>query len=560
MSSPNEARRTSAQIFFKGVDISEDMRPYFLSATYTESEEDEADDLQIKLQDRNAIWLEHWLEDMIEAAASKSDKEETAATPPAASPATGSGTLATYRVTARSGLNVRSGPSTAYSIIGGLVSGATVQVYSVENNWAKIEYGGQAYACASYLAKISDGSPPSGGGSGDSVSSAGDIFIEEDVGGSGASPSASGSSASLSVYKVTARSGLNVRSGPGTNYGRIGGLTNGAEIQVQSIDGGWAKIDYNGSTAYASASYLQKVKDGSGSAAEKTGAKAETDTKLKLRAIFVRENWSGGGKDTLLDCGYFSLDSVKISGPPSVITLKAAAVSYKARIRQTEKSHVWEEFPLSGIAKDIASENGMTLLFLSSNDPYYTRVEQFKTCDIKFLSGLCHDAGIAVKVTSNLLILYEQAEFEKKDSVLTVSRGDGSYTKWDLSAGQASEEYDSCRVSYTDPATGRCISAVARVEDSDPEAEENRQLEITAKVSSEAEALTLAEKSLRLHNKFSKTVSLTFPGNPNLMSGLTMELKRWGAFNGKYAIKKTVHTIGNSGYTTKVELRKILEG
>ena len=50
MSNPNQARRVTAQIFFQGADITGSMRPYFLSATYTDKEADETDDLQLKLQ------------------------------------------------------------------------------------------------------------------------------------------------------------------------------------------------------------------------------------------------------------------------------------------------------------------------------------------------------------------------------------------------------------------------------------------------------------------------------------------------------------------------------
>ena len=55
MSSPNQARRVTAQIFFQGADITGSMRPYFLSATYTDKEADGTDDLQLKLQDRDDI-------------------------------------------------------------------------------------------------------------------------------------------------------------------------------------------------------------------------------------------------------------------------------------------------------------------------------------------------------------------------------------------------------------------------------------------------------------------------------------------------------------------------
>lgn len=68
MSNRNMARRTIAEVVFDGVDISKSIRPYLLSITYTDNEEDETDDLQIKLQDRNGLWMQKWLQEAEEAA------------------------------------------------------------------------------------------------------------------------------------------------------------------------------------------------------------------------------------------------------------------------------------------------------------------------------------------------------------------------------------------------------------------------------------------------------------------------------------------------------------
>ena len=283
MSSPNQARRVTAQIFFQGADITGSMRPYFLSATYTDKEADGTDDLQLKLQDRDDIWLKKWLADAIDAAAS-------------------AGSLS-----------------------------------------------------ASSKAKT-DGAAKS--------------------------------------YKVTAKSGLNVRSGPSTSYGKYGALVCGAELQVEGIENGWAKVSYNGKTAYVSASYIKESGGGGGDASAADPAPA-SGAGFKISAVFVRENWTGGGRDKVLDCGQFELDSVDASGPPNTITIKATALPYSVQIRQTEKSKAWEAYTLSGIANEMAAANGMACMFLTTKDPSYSRVEQCKQSDISFLSQLCHEAGIS---------------------------------------------------------------------------------------------------------------------------------------------------------------------
>ena len=111
-----------------------------------------------------------------------------------------------------------------------------------------------------------------------------------------------------------------------------------------------------------------------------------------------------------------------------------------------------------------------------------------------------------------------------------------------------------------DTASGKCIEATAKNEDYNADAKNNQQLEVTAKVSSKDEAKALAEKHLRLHNKYSKSATFTLPGNPALVAGVTVELKGWGAFDGKYIITQAVHRVGKSGYTTQIKLRRVLEG
>lgn len=441
MSDKNQARRTTAAVVFGGTDITASIRPYLLSITYTDNEEDEADDLQIKLQDRDGLWLEKWLNDAVQAAASSA-------------PRAGSGGT---------------------------------------------------------MAK---------------------------------------------TYKVTPAIGLNVRSGPGTNNGKLGALPYGTQVSVTGISNGWATIDYGGKTAYVSAQYLQEV---SGREVQDKSSDTFT-TGLAIQAVLVRENWHGDGNDKLLDCGQFELDSVKASGPPATVTIKGTSLPYSAQIRQTIKTKAWEAYSLSGVAKEMARANGMSCLYESASDPYYDRVEQYKVSDIDFLSELCHNAGISLKATNNILVLFDQATYEAKAPIFTVKRGSGTYTKYDLSFGTADTKYSSCRVKYADPTTGKVIEGIAYAEDYKADSKNNQQLEVTAKVSSIAEAKELACKHLRLHNKYSRTATFTFPGDPDKVAGVTAILEGWGAWDGKYIVKTAKHTMGSSGYTTQTVLRRVLEG
>lgn len=282
-------------------------------------------------------------------------------------------------------------------------------------------------------------------------------------------------------------------------------------------------------------------------------------TGFKMEAVIVPENWTGGGNDAVLPCGEFELDSVAASGPPAVIDIKGTSLPFSAQVRQTKKSKAWESYTLSGIANEMAKANGMVCMYESATDPFYSRVEQIKTSDIQFLETLCHNAGISLKTTNRIMVLFDQAAYESKAAVFTIRRGGGAYTKYKLNVGTADTQYSSCRVSYVLP-SGKCISATAKVEDYNADAKNNQQLEITARVADKEEAKALAEKLLRKHNRYAKTATFTMPGNHTLVAGVTVMLERWGAWDGKYIITQAKHTVGGSGYTVQIKLRRVLEG
>ena len=561
MSENHIGRRTAVQVSFAGVDITDDIRPYLLSLTYTDSEEDETDDLQIKLQDRDGLWGCQWLTDMIDAAAAPANK--TAGTAAVQGQASGAG--GNYVVTATA-LRIRQGPGTKYPTLGYLANGDIVQVSEINGSWATANWNGQTvYLGQKYLSKAAD-APPSEGTEEYEYYVVGEDEAEQ------AKP------ADTQPYTVTAGKGLRVRAGPGTNYDRLDAYPKGTVVQVISIEGSWAKIDYNGREAYMNTTYLKAGGDAaassSGEEGEKTKAeelaeerrKAAANTDLKIQAVIVRQNWLEDGKDEYLDCGAFELDDIDVSGPPATVTIKGTSLPYRAKIRQTLNSQAWEAYKLSGIVHEMAGRNGLSCLYLSGFDPFYERVEQYKTSDIRFLQGLCHDAGISLKVTNDMLVLFDQADYEAKDAILTIKRatelkaGEPKYLSYKLSVETADTQYQSCRVSYTDPATGQAFEGIAYVEDYKEDDKDNQQLEVTAKVSSNGEAETLAKKRLRLHNKYSKTCSFTLPGDPALAAGLTFQVQGWGAWDRKYIITQAKHSVGPSGYTTQIEGRAVLEG
>lgn len=204
--------------------------------------------------------------------------------------------IATGKTTAQ--LNVRKGSSTKYAKIGSLSKGAKVEIVSkLSNGWYKIKYNGTyGYVSGAYV-KLDSEQPKPG--------------EDEKI---------------IATGKTTVSS-LNVRSGPSSNYSKLGTLTKGTKVEVvERYSNGWYKIKYKGSYGYVSGAYVSldgskgeviatgkttaglNVRSGAGTGYKKIGhlnkgAKVEIVNKLSNGWYKIKFNGS---------YGYVSGDYVKL--------------------------------------------------------------------------------------------------------------------------------------------------------------------------------------------------------------------------------------------------------
>ena len=118
-----------------------------------------------------------------------------------------------------SNLNIRSGPTSGSSILTKAANGSYLTLLSRSGSWWRVEYakGRYGYCHADYIMETSQ-----------------------------------------NVATVsTGGSNLNVRSGAGIGYTKIGSLAKGDQVVILSQSGGWSRILYHGSkTGWVSSQYL----------------------------------------------------------------------------------------------------------------------------------------------------------------------------------------------------------------------------------------------------------------------------------------------------------------
>lgn len=168
----------------------------------------------------------------------------------------GAASAAIGTATTTTGVRLRSGAGTDYSIITTLYYGTSVSVLEDNGNgWYKVDYNGTVgYMCAQYLAYTA-------GSSSDSQTN-------------------SGTAAYVNANKVR------FRAGPSTDYDIIDTLNSGTVVTITADAGsGWYQISYNGTAGYM---YGQYVTTGTPAASSGSGSgSSDSQTTVTEQAAYI---------------------------------------------------------------------------------------------------------------------------------------------------------------------------------------------------------------------------------------------------------------------------------
>lgn len=217
-----------------------------------------------------------------------------------------------------------------------------------------------------------------------------------------------------------------------------------------------------------------------------------------------------------------------------------------------KKSRNWENTTLQAIA----GEAGLSLMYLSADNPQYSKKEQVQQSDIRFLQTLCHAEGKALKITELAVVVFDKQDYDGKPPIKIITYGSSDILSFRLSTNMKDTAYTSCHVSYTDSEKKETIEYTFTPDSSTGT---GQVLEISEKMEDTAAAMRIAKKRLREKNEKEITASFSMVGDVQLVAGVVVQLSGFQSFDRKYRIKSAKHKF-LGGYTTDIELVQILEG
>lgn len=264
-----------------------------------------------------------------------------------------------------------------------------------------------------------------------------------------------------------------------------------------------------------------------------------------------------GYNDLLVDCGLFEIDEITITGPPSVMTIKALATWVTSGMR-TIKSFASDGLSIKDIAQRIADENKLKIVGKIYN-VRIARSSQFRETDLQYLNRLGIEYGFVFSVRNSQLIftsIYDQEDVNKNRPVYSIDLTDLiSYSFRDTTSGI----YNKAVVSYNDPKTGALVQTEQKADQAFIDFTQIKDYVTDyTKTEDAGQANLKARATLHKYNTKQQQGSITVTGYPLLVAGNNIEVTGLGKISGDYHIISSEHIHDFSGgYTTSLEVKRI---
>ena len=148
-----------------------------------------------------------------------------------------------------------------------------------------------------------------------------------------------------------------------------------------------------------------------------------------------------------LDLGTFYVDEPTFENDK--LNLKCLALPLDQNIRDQKNSVAWERITLKELVTQIANKHEMNAEIYADNE-FFERLDQNQETDLSFINRIVKETGLNMKVSDDKIIIFDDEEMEKNDTVEIFNINDERIRSFSLKK-KNKEIYDNVEVSYYDP-------------------------------------------------------------------------------------------------------------
>lgn len=261
-----------------------------------------------------------------------------------------------------------------------------------------------------------------------------------------------------------------------------------------------------------------------------------------VETIIKLTNWKKEGDNRKFNCGYFLIDDLSFSGPPSIASIGGISTPINTDFNVTKKSKTWKKTSVKSILTSIASAAGVGLYF-SGQDYQIEELEQSNQEDVTFAFNLCKSYNLAMKLYNKKIVVFDQTDYEKKKASFTIKRTD--VESYSINKGMT-RQYDGVTISYTDSKTNKTLSYTFML------TKGKRIMKLNETAESLQDAEIKAKAKLLEHNRQCQTINVKLKGDTKYISSKCATIEGFGKLDGRYYIDSVTHDkeAGNGYYCT----------
>ena len=294
------------------------------------------------------------------------------------------------------------------------------------------------------------------------------------------------------------------------------------------------------------------------------------DLKISLinqKNIFLNNNWSPNKNERIeigiktlnweqekegivnKNFGIFYIDEKEFSKK----TATWKGISAPLNSKNVKNSKTWESVTLNKLGEEIANKYNLEYQFFSESEINLKDLQQEKQTDFSFLNKIALEEGIKLKITNKKLVLFEESEFQKKETsiILDLKKVEDFRIK-----DKSNDIYDAVEVKEFDKIAFKETKVIITKEEL--EGKEPGQANKILKINTRSKSQDLnryALKKLEQVNKQENMINITTVGDLRYYAGIVVNIINAGIYSGRYMIKKVIHKLPN--FTTEIETYKI---
>ncbi len=151
-------------------------------------------------------------------------------------------------------INVRKGPGTSYAKVTTVYTGKSVTVTAKENGWYKVSFDGMSGYIRADFIELAAAESTTEAPTEATLPETEETVVEETVPAEETTPAED-----ETVYGVVVGGTINVRKGPGTDYGKITSVRSGKSVEILGEENGWYKLSFDGTTGYIRGDFVMET-------------------------------------------------------------------------------------------------------------------------------------------------------------------------------------------------------------------------------------------------------------------------------------------------------------